>query len=498
MQQAKSTLREDLSILGALAFGRLLVHLLINRHYGFHRDELAVIDDARHLAWGYVAYPPVTPFFGRLALTLFGPSLVGVRFFATLAQCLAMILAGLIARELGGKRNAQVLAALATAIAPVSLAGASLFQYVSFDYLWWILIAYLVVRMLNSDNPRWWLGIGATIGIGMLTKYTIGFYVAGLVIGVLATTHRRYLSSRWLWFGVVISVLIFIPNLVWQYQHNFISLDFLRSIHERDVAIGRTDGYLLDQVLTCINIFTLPLAISGLYFYAVSSRGQKYRVLAFMYIIPLILFLVAKGRGYYMTPAYPMLLAAGAVWWEDRIFRSRPISWATWAAVLVGGVTAALIATPVAPINSSLCRLSSKMNEDLKEEIGWPELVNTVGQVYYSLPADERTRTGILTGNYGEAGAVNLYGPSHGLPGAISVVNSYWLRGYGDPPPETVIVLGVSRKKLEKYFGSCEVVATVTNDYGINNEETGHRDVFVCRNLRERWPDFWKRVRSFG
>lgn len=498
MRTTKSSLRGDLSVLGALAFGRLLVHLLINRHYGFHRDELAVIDDARHLAWGYVAYPPVTPFFGRLALILFGPSLVGVRFFATLAQCVAMVLAGLIARELGGKRNAQVLAALATAIAPVSLAGASLFQYVSFDYLWWILIAYMVVRMLNSGDPRWWLGVGATIGIGMLTKYTIGFYVAGLVVGVLATSNRRYLLSRWLWLGVLLSVLIFSPNLLWQYQHEFISLDFLRSIHARDVAIGRANNYLIDQIITCINVLTVGLAITGLYFYAVSANGQKYRMLAFMFAVPLVLFLIAKGRGYYMTPAYPMLLAAGAVYWEDRIFRSAPLRWATWTTVLVGGVAAAVIATPVLPINSSLWRFSSKINEDFKEEIGWPELVNTVARVYYSLPPNERVRAGILTGNYGEAGAVNLYGPSHGLPGAISVVNSYWLRGYGDPPPETVIVLGVSRKTLEKYFGSCEAVATVTNDYGISNEETEHRDVFVCRNLREPWPDFWKRVRSFG
>ena len=166
MNETNSASRKDLTILAALAFVRLLVHLLINRNYGFHRDELAVIDDARHLAWGYVAYPPVTPFFGRLSLILFGSSLVGVRFFATLAQCVAMVLAGLIARELGGKRTAQVVAALATATAPVSLAGASLFQYVSFDYLWWVLIAYLMIRMLNSGDARWWLGIGATIGIG--------------------------------------------------------------------------------------------------------------------------------------------------------------------------------------------------------------------------------------------------------------------------------------------------------------------------------------------
>ncbi|HSE22521.1 MAG TPA: glycosyltransferase family 39 protein [Pyrinomonadaceae bacterium] len=498
MQKNISTWRKDLTILASLAFFRLLIHLLINRNYGFHRDELAMIDDARHLAWGYVAYPPVTPLFGRLSLILFGPSLVGVRFLATLAQCVAMVLAGLIARELGGKRSAQILAAFAAATAPVSLAAASLFQYVSFDYLWWVLIAYMVIRMLNSGDARWWLVIGATIGIGMLTKYTIGFYVMGLVIGVLATDNRRYLASRWLWLGALLSILIFLPNLNWQYQHHFISLDFLESIHERDVAIGRSDHYLLDQIVTCINLFTLPLALAGLHFYALSSAGKKYRVLAFMFVVPLLLFLFAKGRGYYMTPAYPMLLAAGAVWWEGRMLTSRPVRWATWTAVCAGGLAAALIAMPIAPVNSALWKISSKMNEDLKEEIGWPDLVNTVAQVYYAVPAEERARTGILTGNYGEAGALNLYGPSHGLPVAISGVNSYWLRGYGDPPPEKVIALGLSRKMLERHFESCEAVAIVTNSNGVNNEETGHRDVFICSNLRESWPEFWKQVRSFG
>ena len=268
--------------------------------------------------------------------------------------------------------------------------------------------------------------------------------------------------------------------------------------HERDVAIGRSDGYLPDQILICINIFTIQLGIAGLYFYAVSPAGQRYRLLAFMFVAPLLLFLVAKGRGYYMAPAYPMLLAAGAVWWESRLLASNSLRWATWTGIFIGGVSSALIAMPVAPINSPLWKISSKINEDLKEEIGWPELVNTVAQVYYSLPPDERSKTGILTGNYGEAGAINLYGPSQGLPAAISVVNSYWLRGYGDPPPEKVIVLGLSRKMLARHFESCDAVAKVTNSYGIKNEEIEHSDIFLCRNLREPWPEFWKQIRSFG
>ncbi|HXV41973.1 MAG TPA: glycosyltransferase family 39 protein, partial [Anaerolineae bacterium] len=177
----------DLGILILLALLRLCLHILTNNQYGFHRDELATLDDARYLALGYVAYPPVTPFIARVALELFGPSLVGVRLFSALAQSSAMVLAGLMARELGGARLAQIVTALAVAIAPISLIQGALFQYVSFDYLWWVLIAYLTIRLLKSEDPRWWLGIGVVIGLGMMTKYTMIFLVAGIIGGVILT-----------------------------------------------------------------------------------------------------------------------------------------------------------------------------------------------------------------------------------------------------------------------------------------------------------------------
>ncbi len=169
----------------------LLLHCLTNARYGFHRDELATLDDARRLAWGYVGYPPVAPFVARVALELFGPSLVGLRFFSALALSVVMVLAGLMARELGGSRTAQTLTAVAVAVAPLSLIQGALFQYVSFDYLWWVLTAYLTLRLLNSDDPRWWLGIGASIGLGMMTRYSMGFLAAGVVAGVVLTQLNR-------------------------------------------------------------------------------------------------------------------------------------------------------------------------------------------------------------------------------------------------------------------------------------------------------------------
>jgi len=237
--------RGDLWLLIVLALARLVIHCATNWQYGFHRDELGVLDDARFLDWGYVSYPPFTPFVARVALILFGPSLVGLRFFTALAQSMAMIFAGLMARELGGRRWAQAVAALATAISPVAISMGTMFQYISFDFLWWVMAAYFLVRLLREDDPRWWLAIGAILGLGMMTKYTMIFFIAGLGAGVMLTSARRYLTSGWLWAGAALSLAIFLPNLIWQMQHHFISLAFLNHIHARDVRIGRTDGFLV-------------------------------------------------------------------------------------------------------------------------------------------------------------------------------------------------------------------------------------------------------------
>lgn len=496
----------DLGVLLLLALARLAFHTATNGQYGFHRDELALLDDARYLAWGYVAYPPVTPFIARVALDLFGLSLVGARFFSALAQSLVMVVAGLMTRELGGGRKAQVAAALAVAIGPVSLIQGAMLQYVSFDLLWWVLAAYLVLRRLGSDDLRWWLGIGAVIGVGLMTKYTMAFLVAGIVGGVLLTPLRRDLRSPWLWGGVGLALLICLPNLLWQAQHQFVSLTFLSSIHARDVAIGRAQGFLVEQFFVAANATTIPFWLTGLWFYFRSkdTRDARYRAVGWMYAIPLVLLAVAQGRSYYLAPAYPMLIAAGMVVWERRLARlrgrrARLAEGGTWAALAVGAVLMVPVMTPIAPINSPLWRVSNALHDNFAEQVGWPELVATVAQIYAALPASEQTRTGILAGNYGEAGALNLYGPAYGLPTAISGVNSYWRRGYGDLAPESLIVVGFAQARAEQLFARCEMAGRVTNPYGVENEETrDHPVIFVCREPRLAWPSLWETLRSFG
>lgn len=476
------------------------LHLATNNRYGFHRDELQFLSDARHLDWGFVAYPPLTPFLERISLGLFGLSPVGLRLFSVITQAAVIVVSGLMARELGGRRLAEVTAALAVALSPLPLFQGTEFQYSSFDLLWWVLIAYFTIRLLKSENLRWWIAIGIVVGIGLLTKYSIVFYISGILGGVTLTRARRYLTSGWFWAGMGIALLIFLPNFLWLVRHDFISYHFLQHIHTRDVGQGRTDGFFRDQFLLNANLFATPLWIAGLIF---CLRDSRYRMLAWMYIIPLTLFFIGKGRFYYMSPAYPMLLAMGAVAAERWVARlRRPARLATEIVFFTGlaavGAFLCAILIPLAP-SGPLRDFALKNNGDLREEFGWDELVHTVAGIRDSLPPDQQANVGILVGNYGEQGALEMLGPSYHLPLPMSLTNSAWLRGYPTPPPTTLIVVGSRREEVDRAFTGCRLAGHNGNSQGVKNEESEyHPDIFVCGPPRKPWPVFWKEHQSFG
>jgi len=486
------------AVLVYMALGTVLLHAIVGNRYGFHCDELATLEDARHLAWGYPAYPPITPFFGRLSLILFGTSLAGFRFFASLAHASSVILTGLMAREFGGGRKAQLLAGVSTL--PFVIGGGALMQYVSFDFAAWVLAAYFIARLLKSGDPRWWLAVGSSIGLGMLAKYTMGFFTLAIVAAVLLTDARRYLKSKWLWLGVACSLLIFLPNLLWQAHHHFISLVFLQHIHARDVSQGKTRVFVPAQ----IEMTFQPLDVAGLYFFLLARQGRRFRMMGWMYVVTLALMLALKGRHYYLFPAYPMLYAAGAVWGEGWAATLRPgqaqWAWSTarwWLASSV--VVACAFFLPFAPINSAWWRISDTLQENYRSQIGWPEMVQEVAKIRDSLAPGERAHLGILATTYGEAGAINLFGPHYGLPRATSGINSFWQRGYGDPAPQTVIVLGQTHEFLNEYFTACRLAGHVWNQYSLVNDEVRwHRDIFVCGQPKLGWPEFWKNFQYFG
>jgi len=496
----KSGWLSDITLLIYIALATVIVHWITGHQYGFQRDELATLEDSRHLDWGFVAYPPITPLFGRLSLMLFGTSLAGFRFFASVAEAIAVVLTGLMAREMGGGRGAQLIAAAAAI--PFCIAGGAMMQYVSFDYLFWVLSAYFVVKLLKSDDPRWWLAIGAAVGFGLESKYTMGFFALGIALATLLTDARRYFKSKWLWYGVGLSILIFLPNLIWQARNHFISLDFLQHIHVRDVHMGRAKNFLPEQLKLALGgVF---LALAGIYFALFSRDGKRFRMLGWMYLIPLALFMIAKGRAYYLAAAYPMLYAAGSVWLEQMLSRAgsaarNAIRVLLWTLLIADAARMASITLPITAADSPWATRAMKINGDFCEEIGWPELVETIAKVRDSLPPEDRAHLGILAGNYGEAGAVNLYGPQYGLPSAISGINSFWQKGYGDPPPQTLIVLGRNLDQIQDSFASCTLAAHTWNRFGVLNEETReHPDIFVCRTLRKPWPEYWKTARHFG
>ena len=500
VRQSETSPRANTTALLAIAAVVAVVHVLTNHRYGFHRDELQFLSDARHLDWGFVPYPPFTPFVERVSMRLFGLSLVGLRLFSVLAQAEAILITGLMAWELGGGRLAQIAAALTIALSPLPLFEGTEFQYSSFDYLWWVLVAYFTIRLLKTENPRWWLAIGAAVGAGLMTKYTMCFLVAGIAGGLVLTPARRYLKSPWLWGGAGLALLIFLPNLLWQVEHGFISLHFLQHIHVRDVGQGRAKGFLPEQFFVCVNSFAIVLWLAGLVAYL---RNRRYRLLAWMYLIPLALFIIGQGRSYYLAAAYPMLVAMGAVirerWVNSlRAGWRRTVNSVFFVGLAVVGAYVCAILLPLAS-GGPLRDFALQKNGDFREEIGWDELVKAVANIRDSLPAEERQSVGVLVGNYGEQGAIEILGPAYHLPAPISMTNSAWLRGYPAPPPATLIVVGFSREHADRTFTSCRLAGHNGNAEGVKNEESeDHPDIFVCGPPHKPWPEFWADDQRFG
>ena len=497
---SRSNSRGDLAWLVAIASVVAVAHCLTNGRYGFHRDELQFLSDARHLDWGFVAYPPFTPAVERVAMAIFGLWMPGLRVFSVLAQAMAVVVTGVMARELGGGRLAQVAAALGVAFAALPMFEATEFQYTTFDYLWWVLASYFLVRLLRSGDARWWLGVGAALGIGLETKYAICFLIFGLLVGMVLSQTRRYFLNGWFWVGVAVALGIFLPNLLWQLRHGFISYQFLQHIHARDVGEGRAEGFWRQQLWICTNTMTVPVWILGLVCLLCSKR---YRMLGWMAAVTVGMFWLAKGRGYYTAGVYPVLLAMGAAesekWLRQlRLLWGKLMAGAYFAGLAVCGAYVCALVLPLAA-NGPLRDFALKNNGDLREEIGWNEMVATVAEIRDGLTADQRQHLGIVVGNYGEGGAIEILGAAHGLPEPISGTNSAWLRGYPTPEPTTLIVVGFSWEGVEQRFTGCRLAGRNGNSEGVRNEESEyHPEIFLCGPPQLPWPQFWALFQRFG
>lgn len=489
-----------------IALAKLAIHLYAARFYGYFGDELYFMACSRHLALGYVDQPPFVALIVRIERFLFGDSLQGIRFFAALAGAGTVLLAGRVARELGGKRFAQALAALAVLVSGVALAMNHYISMNAFEPLTWTGCALLLIRILKTGNQKLWLWFGLVAGIALENKYGIVFFATGVVAGLLLTRHRSMFLKPWVWLGGLLAFLIFLPNLLWNIQHQFPFFELLANIRRNGRNVPLTHLQFLEQLALHMLPVSVPLVLAGLWFYFAHPQGKKYRVLGWASLVLLaVIMLSANGRPYYVAPAYPMLFAAGAVALEEWFSRRR-LRWlkpAYAGLLLMVGTIGAPMAVPVLPPETYI-RYSQflhfapppietyklgPMPQFYADMFGWEEMTVEVARIYNSLPPDVRTKTAILGSFYGHAAAIDLFGPKYGLPNAISPHQNYFLWGPGNYTGESVIVVGLSREKLEHYFNSVEPAGHVGHPYAMPDE---HFTIYYCRQpkipLQQLWP----------
>jgi hypothetical protein len=497
----------------AIAIGALALLLAFASRNGYHRDELYFLEASRHLAWGYVDQPVGSVALVALARKLFGDSLLGLRLFPALAFASTVFLTGLIARELGGRRFAQCLAALLVGLSPF-LAEGHLAGPTVYDLLAWTAASLLIIRILRTGRGRLWPLVGLVVGLGLLDKETILFLLIGLTVGLLVTGQARVFRSPWLWLAALIAVAVWSPVIVWQGQHGWPT--FAMSASLRREHSGLADSLQFPFVMLLLpGVWALPVWLAGLWALWRETRYHSYRAFAVAWIVLFVLLLIFIGdRPYYLGPLYVVLLAAGAVVTEEvvagrrRFFSERPprrrLIWRSPRAAVIFVVVLAVLTLPIALPVLSARELAAvplqDVNYNLGEEVGWPELTHTVAAVYDSLPADERRGAVIVTGNYGEAGAIDRYGPALGLPGAFSGHNSFWWWGPPRPALGTTVLVGFgsqARPWLLRYFASVRRVATIHNTYGVSNDEEG-MPVWLCRGQKLPWPRIWPQFRDYG
>jgi hypothetical protein len=488
-----------------VALVRVVLYFFAGPHYGYFRDELYYLACGEHPAWGYVDQPPLIAWIAWLLRHTIGASLWALRLLPALAGASTVVLAGLLAREFGGRRWAMLLASLAALMAPVLLAMSHLFTMNAFDPLLWTGIAYLVVRIAKGGSPRLWLVVGALAGITILNKYAVIFWLGGVIIGIGLTPLRSSLRRRWFWLGCVLAAAIAAPNFLWQWRHHFPFLELMRNVRAsgRDILLPPLP-YLQAQAQMLGFVAALLVLFALLFFF--SKPGRPYRALGWAYLIFLAEMMALHGKMYYVAPVYPMLFAAGAVWMEGATDGKRWI-WAKPALALGIFAIAGIYAPTILPILSVPHFLAYEHAMGIQQQqfehmqpgvlpqlyadmFGWEGMVQRVAAYYHTLSPEEQRKTAIYANNYGEGGAIDLFGPKYGLPKAIGGHQNYWIWGPRDYTGESVIVLGEhDERNMQAMCASHSIV-------GNNHDPLSRRDewfpIYHCRgfkwNLQTVWP----------
>ena len=503
---ARERSRGDTVVLLGLAFASFVAHMLVSDNYGYFRDELYYIEAGRHLAFGYVDFPPFIALVARFMDLLAADALWAIHIVPALATALIVLITGLMARELRGGRFAQALAALASLVAVTFLATGSIFSMDALDGLWWVLASYVLILILKRDDGRLWLLFGLVAGVGLTTKVTMLFFGFSIVVGLLLTPARRHFGTKWIWLGGVIALAFLLPYVLWNAANGWPTLEFFGNYE----GSGGPIEFLIGQI-PGMNPFTLPLSFAGLYFYLGKHCGRPYRALGWTFVVLVFVLTLLAAKPYTLAPAYPMLFAGGAVVSERLGGRSGMLLKSVYVVLLlVSGILLAPLAMPVLPpatFAATYGFLSGTGDaaagqdtqgifpQPLGDRFGWENMTSTVAGAYGRLPTEEQARACIFTANYGEASALNFLDGHYGLPPAISGHNNYHLWGPNGCTGEVMVIVGIPRGVVEQVYADVKRAATVTCQYCVSEESDVA--VYVATRPEVSIRDLWPQTKHF-
>jgi len=468
--------------------------LAVSGAYGFHGDEMYYVVAGQHPAFGYVDQPPLTPLLSAASVAVLGVSPTAVRLLPALEMALIVVLVALMARDLGGSRRAQVLAAITAALSGYLGAG-HLDTTTDPDLLAWAIILWLLVKLLAGGDRRLWLVVGVVTGIGLENKDTLLFLGAGLAVGLVLAHRWDVVRSPWAWAAIAIALLLWAPNLAWQAANGWPQITMAQAIA----------GYADDnraQVVPLLWLFTgpllFPVSAAGLAWVPLAKAAAPWRPVGIAALVALALVVVSGGKAYYAIGSASVFMAAGGVlldrWLARGHVRLKFASFGT-AAVLSSSLIV-LLTLPILPIATYAKTSLPATVPDTANQVGWPQFVATVEGVVAALPADERAHAVILTNDYSEASPLELLGT--GLPPVYSGHNAYW--SWGPPPDDRTVVIHVGDWRpadYGDYFTGCRDVAHIDNGLGIQNGEQGEA-VTVCTGLRASWSATWPALRTIS
>lgn len=490
-------------IVGLIALAYTALHLALIGRYGWFRDEFYYIACGEHLDWGYVDHPPFIALVARLTRALFGDSILAARLPSVLAGAAVILLAGRLARELGGGRFAQALAALCAVVGPVYLFVFHVLSMNSFDVLFWTLGAFVVVRILNTGNPKLWLLFGLVCGLGLENKHSLLFFGFGVFVGLLLTPERRQLRQPWIWIGGALAAALFLPHVLWQIQHGWPTAEFIRNATaHKNIALSPL-AFFAEQIKQ-MHPFTFPIWLAGLIWL---FRSSKYRALGWVYVAAFLVLITQSSKAYYLAPAYPPLFAAGAVAFEAWI--RRPVLRAVLAVLIVaGGAITAPLTLPILseegfvryaqalgiPLGAAERHDLGVLPQHYADMHGWEEMVAEVARVHGTLPPEDKAKAGIYVQNYGEAGAVDLLGRKYGLPKAMSGHNNYFLWG-PQGSGEVLIIIGGDPEDHRQTFQDVRQAGEIRCGYCMPYEN--NQPVWIARGLKAPVAEIWPMTKHY-